>query len=78
MDTCIPVHLAAGGGGSFFAGSDQGAIDELVRRLGEIDWRPDTVTERRRLDFWTTWVFLGLVAVLLGLEWFLRRRQGQL
>jgi hypothetical protein len=70
--------LASAGRGDFFSTSDPASLEALARRLGEHDWSPDTVTERRRLDFWSTWVFLGLVALLLGLEWFIRRRQGQL
>ena len=39
----------------------------------------DSVDLRRnRWDFWSGWPFLVLVSVLLGLEWFLRRRNGLL
>ncbi len=39
--------------------------------------RPVT-PRRRRLDLWAGWPFLVLVTVVLGVEWYLRRRHGLL
>jgi hypothetical protein len=70
--------LASGSGGTFIAASDPEGFDALLAGLAALDWSPDQDVDRRRLDFWSTWPFLALVALLLGTEWFVRRRQGQL
>jgi hypothetical protein len=72
------VRLASQTGGSFHAADDPAAFAALMQELQAVDWSPGTVVRRQRIDFWSTWPFLSLVALLLGLEWFIRRRQGQL
>ena len=49
------------------------ALDE---RLLVLDWQSAEDRQRRRFDLWSGWPFLSLVVVLLGGEWFLRRRHG--
>ncbi len=56
--------------------ADLGA--RLAARFAGLDWSPLEVPRRARLDLWSGWPFLGLVVVLLGCEWFLRRRHGML
>jgi len=72
------VRLASWAGGSFHAADDPEAFGNLMQELEQRDWAPGSVVRRQRFDFWSTWPFLGIVALLLGLEWFIRRRQGQL
>ncbi len=72
------VQMAAKGGGRFFMAASPGTRTELFDDLLAQDWSGEDVAFRNRLDFWSGWPFLGLVTVLLGLEWFLRRRNGLL
>ena len=78
MDRRRLVQVAARGNGEFFMGSISGSGSQLVDGLMARSWSGQVVARRNRLDFWSGWPFLGLVVLLLGLEWFLRRRNGLL
>jgi len=72
------LRLASQSGGAFYAAEGPAAFEALMQELRAVDWSPGSEVRRQRIDFWSTWPFLVLVALLLGLEWFIRRRQGQL
>jgi hypothetical protein len=78
MDRRRLVQMAARGRGGFAMAVSSGARTELIDDLLTQDWSGEEVARRNRLDFWSGWPFLGLVTLLLGLEWFLRRRHGLL
>ncbi len=78
MDRRRLVQVAARGGGDFYAAVSAGSRDQLLEDLLALDWKSQELSRRNRLDIWSGWPFLVLVAVLLGLEWFLRRRNGLL
>ncbi len=78
MDRRRLVQMAARGRGGFSMAASSGARTELIDDLFTQDWSGEEVARRNRLDFWSGWPFLGLVTLLLGLEWFLRRRHGLL
>ncbi len=71
-------QLAASLGGSYLAAETEGARDRLAAALAEVNLTGDTQTTRRQQDIWAGWPLLGLVVILLGLEWYLRRRHGLL
>ena len=78
MDRRRLVQLAARGRGEFFMVSPSEAGNRLFENLLAQDWSGEELTRMNRLDLWSGWPFLGLVTILLGLEWFLRRRNGLL
>ena len=78
MDRRRLVQVAARCRGEFFMATPSDVGDRLFENLLAQDWSEEELVRRNRLDFWSGWPFLGLVAVLLGLEWFLRRRNGLL
>jgi hypothetical protein len=78
MDRRRLVQMAARGRGEFFMTVPSSTENRLFENLLAHDWREEELARRNRWDFWSGWPFLGLVALLLGLEWFLRRRNGLL
>jgi len=72
------TQLAAQGGGRFYDAGSESDLRILVDNLLAIDWNGDQVSERRRLDFRAGLPLLVLVVILLGVEWYLRRRHGLL
>ena len=78
MDRRRLVQVAGRGAGVLYIAEDSGARARLLKDLQNQDWTGGEVSRRSRLDFWSGWPFLTLVAALLGLEWFLRRRNGLL
>jgi hypothetical protein len=78
MDRRRLVQLASRHGGSFHAARTDGAKERLLTELTALDWGGEEIPRRNRFDFWSGWPFLFLVSALLGLEWFLRRRNGLL
>jgi len=78
MDRRRLVQLAGRHGGRFYDAGSRGDLRDLVDQLLLIDWQRDQVTERHRLDIRAGWPLLVVVAILLGCEWYLRRRHGLL
>jgi hypothetical protein len=78
MDRRRLVQVAARGDGSFQAARDPDHPASLIAGLKALDWAEGRTEQRTRYDFWSGWPFLLLVCLLLGIEWFLRRRNGQL
>jgi len=71
-------QLAAGAGDSYVDGHSQEALEEVLDLLNGLDWSGNVRKNRARLDLLSGWPFLAAVTLLLGLEWFLRRRNGML
>ncbi len=78
MDRRRLTQLAAQGGGRFYDAGSDSDLRSLVSDLLAVDWAGDQVSERRRLDIRAGWPLLVLVVILLGIEWYLRRRHGLL
>ncbi len=78
MDRRRLVQVAARGNGEFFMIASAGVGTQMIDGLLAQSWSGQVVAHRNRLDFWSGWPFLGLVVLLLGMEWFLRRRNGLL
>jgi len=72
------AQVADRGAGELYIDQNPGSRTRLLQDLRNQDWTGGEVSRRSRLDFWSGWPFLSLVVVLLGLEWFLRRRNGLL
>jgi len=71
-------QLASRAAGTYSDLGDADSIASLTERLLALDWQGAEDRQRRRFDLWSGWPFLTLVVVLLGGEWFLRRRHGLL
>lgn len=71
-------HLATRSGGRFYEAGKTGQLDALYDDLQRLDWQGERLVRRYRFDLRKGWPLLGLVVVLLGAEWFLRRRHGLL
>jgi len=78
MDRRRLVQIAGRRNGEFYMERSSRARAQLLVDLQGLDWNGEKVALRNRLDFWSGWPFLGLITALLGLEWFLRRRNGLL
>jgi hypothetical protein len=72
------VQLAARGGGPLVSATAEGALERIASAVEGLDWSGREIRQRRRLDFYSGWPFLVAVVTLLGVEWFLRRRNGML
>jgi len=59
-------------------GNSNAGRRSLLRLISDLDLQADRRTVRSTLMPWSTWPFVVLVVLLLGLEWFLRRRHGLL
>ena len=64
--------------GSDLAAVEPGLPGGLATGLAELDWSPLGRSRRQRWDPWSGWPFLVAVCLVLGLEWYLRRRHGLL
>lgn len=71
-------QLAARAAGGYHDLDTSGGALELGERLLALDWQGSADQQRLRFDLWSGWPFLVVVFVLLGCEWFLRRRHGLL
>ena len=72
------VQLAASAGGGFAGADDQEGVAALVADLQDLPWQGEQRRLRARYEIWSGWPFLLTVVALLGLEWYLRRRNGLL
>ncbi len=71
-------QLAARAAGTYVDLAEAGSVAALNERLLALNWQGAEDRQRRRFDLWSGWPFLTTVVVLLGCEWFLRRRHGLL
>lgn len=71
-------QLAGDRGGTFHQLSADQALQAVATELSSLDWSSAWRERRVRLDFWAGWPFLAAMVVLLGMEWYLRRRNGLL
>ena len=71
-------QLAARGAGAYGDLGQPGEVQRLGDRLLALDWAGVEDRQRLRFDLWSGWPFLTAVLLLLGCEWFLRRRHGLL
>ncbi len=78
MDRRRLTQLAARGGGRFYDAGSPADMRALVDDLRAVAWLGDRVETRNRLDIRSGWPLLVLVVILLGIEWYLRRRHGLL
>ncbi len=78
MDRRRLTQLAARGGGRFYDAGSASDLRTLIDDLVAVDWQGDRVEQRSRLDIRSGWPLLVLIVILLGAEWYLRRRHGLL
>lgn len=71
-------QLAARAGGSYHDLAEPGSLAALGQELLALDWGGVGDRQRRRLDLLAGWPLIAAVVLLLGTEWFLRRRHGLL
>lgn len=71
-------QLAERLGGTYLDGNDPRTASRLQRHLAGLDWSPTTEATRRQWRPTAGWPFFVVVVLLLGCEWFLRRRHGLL
>lgn len=71
-------QLADAAGGVYVDGEGTGAVEKLAEALARISLAGDERTTRSRWDLWAGWPLLLIASALLGLEWYIRRRQGLL
>lgn len=64
--------------GQYVSLEGEDALNEALDFIDQMDVTPRIVERRNRWDFWSGWPFLIMVVLLLGTEWFLRRRNGLL
>ncbi len=72
------IQLAARENGRYVAAADSSSMAALMVDLANQEWPGRSQQLRSRLDLAAGLPFLGLVIVLLGCEWYLRRRHGLL
>ena len=69
-DWSVLERISSESKGAFFALSDVGQLQEVIRQT------PNALMKERTIDLWNNkWVFILLV-VLMSFDWFLRRRKG--
>jgi hypothetical protein len=71
-------QLAGALGGTYYDGSQDGAVAALLADLERCDLAAENRRLRLRWDLWASWLLLALAAGLLSTEWVLRRRNGLL
>ncbi len=78
QDSRLLNQMALRMGGTYHSLSDSGTLEQVLQNLSAVDWSPEMRERRQRWDFWSGWPFFVLVVILLGAEWYLRRRHGLL
>jgi len=78
QDTRRLRHLAAAWGGRYSSAADSVAMTSLLEELASVALPSEARRIRQRWDFWAGWPLLVVGTLLLGTEWFLRRRHGLL
>ena len=71
-------QLADRMGGTYFDLHEPGSTRRIFSTLEAIDWKGSSGKSRRTWDFTAGWPFILTIVLLLGCEWFLRRRHGML
>jgi len=71
-------QLAQRLGGGYHNLNDPSVADEIIAQLSDVEWASSPVENRRSWNPAEGWPFLVTVVLLLGCEWFLRRRHGLL
>jgi hypothetical protein len=71
-------QLAGGPGDSYVDGHRRQTLVEILGRLENLDWTARAKVDKASRDLLSGWPFLVTMSLLLGLEWFLRRRNGML
>ena len=71
-------QLASLTGDAYVDGSEPGAFEAVLERLEALDWQPGRNEKRTRFDPLSGWPLLTAAMIVLGVEWFLRRRNGML
>ena len=72
-DPDLMRKLAELSGGAVIKAEDVARMPEVVRR-----WEASREISHRQQPVWDRWWFLAAVVVLLGVEWWFRRREGLL
>ncbi len=72
------LQVAREGRGHYVAAADSAGISDMVVRLNNLSWQGRIQKLRSHYDLTEGVPFLALVTILLGLEWYLRRRNGLL
>ena len=70
--------LARNWRGVYVDGGSPGSIAALCAALAAVDWTAATIETETRSSLWAGWPLFLTVALLLGVEWFLRRSEGML
>jgi len=70
--------LARNWRGVYVDGGSTGTIVALSAALATVDWTAAAVETETRSSLWAGWPLFLTVALLLGVEWFLRRSEGML
>ncbi len=78
LDRRALVQMAAAAGGRYVSGADSSQVASLLADLDGLDWRGTRQQVRSRYDPAAGLPFLAVVVLLLGVEWYLRRRHGLL
>lgn len=65
-------------GGAYLNSSEPTANEQLIAQLAGLQWENSPLENRKKWDPSSGWPFLVTVVLLLGCEWFLRRRHGLL
>jgi hypothetical protein len=76
MNKEMLTSLAVNTGGKFFTAGNHEEIFELIKLVNQSSTREKT--EVKEFNLWSNEWFLIIVILLLGIEWFIRKRTGML